>query len=59
MLFQKLQKEKKSPLEILNDKLARGEISDIEYQNKLRLLKISQSILEGNKEEVTREVYKN
>lgn len=40
-------KKEKSPLEILNEKLATGELSDIEYQNKIRLLKLAQEHLKN------------
>ena len=32
-------KREKSPIEILNDRYARGEITDIDFQQKIRLLK--------------------
>ena len=47
-------KREKTPIEILNDRYARGELSDIEYQNKIRLLKLARDHLknESNGEEI-------
>jgi len=44
-------KREKSPLEILEDRFARGELSDIEYQNKIRLLKLAKDHLKDKPEE--------
>jgi len=44
-------KREKSPLEILEERFARGEISDIEYQNKIRLLKLAKDHLKDKQEE--------
>ena len=44
-------KREKSPIEILNDRYARGEISDIEYQNKIRLLRLAKDHLKDKPEE--------
>ena len=44
-------KREKTPLEILEDRFARGELSDIEYQNKIRLLKLAKDHLKDKEEE--------
>ena len=44
-------KREKSPLEILEERFARGELSDIEYQNKIRLLKLAKDHLKDKKDE--------
>jgi len=44
-------KREKTPLEIMEERFARGEISDIEYQNKIRLLKLAKDHLRESKEE--------
>ena len=44
-------KREKSPIEILNDRYARGEISDIEYQNKIRLMRLAKDHLKQDKKE--------
>ncbi len=44
-------KREKSPLEILEERFARGEISDIEYQNKIRLLKLAKDHLKDKPKE--------
>ena len=38
-------------LEILEDRFARGELSDIEYQNKIRLLKLAKDHLKDKEED--------
>ncbi len=38
-------KREKSPIEILEERFARGDISDIDFQNKLRLLKVGKEYL--------------
>jgi len=43
-------KREKAPLEILEERFARGEISDIEYQNKIRLLKLAKDHLKDKPE---------
>jgi len=51
-LFQYLQLQKeKTPLEILEDKFARGDISDIDYQNKIRLMKLAKEHPKDNLQE--------
>ena len=54
-------KREKTPLEILEDRFVRGELSDIEYQNKIRLLKLAKDHLKtgGQKEERLIEVKEN
>ncbi len=44
-------KRDKTPLEILEDRFARGELSDIEYQNKIRLLRLAKDHLKDKPEE--------
>jgi len=44
-------KREKTPLEILEDRFARGELSDIEYQNKIRLLRLAKDHLRDKPEE--------
>jgi len=44
-------KRDKTPLEILEDRFARGELSDIEYQNKIRLLRLAKDHLRDKPEE--------
>lgn len=41
-------KKDKTPFEVLNDKLARGEISEIEYRHKISLIKLAREHLENN-----------
>ena len=43
-------KRDKTPIEILEDRYARGDISDIDFANKLRLLKIRQDYIKEDKE---------
>lgn len=43
-------KREKTPIEILNDRYARGEISDIDFQQKIRLMKLAKEHLKDNKE---------
>jgi len=43
-------KRDKTPIEILEDRYARGEISDIDFANKLRLLKLRQDYIKEEKE---------
>lgn len=45
-------KREKTPIEILEDRYARGEISDIEYLNKIRLMKLRKEQLNENEIEV-------
>jgi len=54
-------KREKAPLEILEDRFARGELSDIEYQNKIRLLRLAKDHLKtgGQREEGLIEVKEN
>lgn len=44
-------KREKTPLEILEDRFARGELSDIEYQNKIRLMRLAKDHLKEDKKE--------
>jgi len=43
-------KREKTPIEILEDRFARGELSDIEYQNKIRLMKLAKDHLKDKEE---------
>ena len=43
-------KRDKTPIEILEDRYARGDISDIDFSNKLRLLKLRQDYIKEDKE---------
>ena len=43
-------KRDKTPIEILEDRYARGDISDIDFANKLRLLKLRQDYIKEDKE---------
>lgn len=54
-------KREKTPLEIIEDRFARGELSDIEYQNKIRLLKLAKDHLriEVEKEEIPIKIKEN
>ncbi len=45
----------KSPIEILEERFARGEISDIDFQNKLRLLKLRKDYLKDKDTEELKE----
>jgi hypothetical protein len=45
----------KSPIEILEERFARGEISDIDFQNKLRLLKLRKDYLKDKDMEEEKE----
>lgn len=45
-------KRDKSPLEILDERLAKGELSDIEYANKIRLLNLRRDIITEEKEKI-------
>jgi len=47
----KLKQKEKTPIEILEERFARGEISDIDFQNKIRLLKIRKQYLKENEKE--------
>ncbi len=55
-------KREKNPIEILEERFARGEISDIEFANKLRLLKLRQDYIkevkvdEKDKEEIKEKI---
>ncbi len=49
-------KREKTPLEIIEERFARGELSDIEYHNKIRLLKLAQDNLKQDKKEEEIEV---
>jgi hypothetical protein len=44
-------KREKTPLEIMEERFARGEISDIEYQNKIRLMRLAKDHLKNKSEE--------
>lgn len=44
-------KREKTPLEILEDRFVRGDLSDIEYQNKIRLMKLAKECLKDKEEE--------
>jgi len=44
-------KREKSPIEILEDRFVRGELSDIEYQNKIRLMRLAKDHLKDKKGE--------
>jgi len=54
-------KREKTPYEIIEDRFARGELSDIEYQNKIRLMRLAKDHLKtgGQKEERLIEVKEN
>jgi len=43
-------KRDKTPIEILEERYARGDISDIDFANKLRLLKLRQDYIKEEKE---------
>ena len=49
-------KREKTPLEILEDRFARGELSDIEYQNKIRLMRLAKDHLSKNKFDEQKEI---
>jgi len=49
-------KREKTPIEILEDRFARGELSDIEYQNKIRLMRLAKDHLKQDKKEEEIEV---
>lgn len=51
--------KEKTPIEVLEERFARGEISDIEFQNKLRLLKLRKEYLKQNGEEYEEEIRTN
>ena len=42
-------KREKNPIEILSDRYAKGEISDIDFQQKVRLMKLAKDHLEENR----------
>lgn len=44
-------KKEKTPIEIIEDRYAKGELSDIEYQNKIRLLKLRKQVLNENEKQ--------
>lgn len=50
-LIPEVAKREKNPFEILEERFARGEISDIEYQNKIRLMRLAKDHLKEEKKE--------
>jgi integrase len=49
-------KREKTPIEILEERFARGELSDIEYQNKIRLMRLAKDHLKQDKDDEKMEI---